>query len=198
MAGVELRGGALYVERPPNELDELAIETSGILDRLGIAHAFISGYVAILTGRSRGTEDIDLLLEQVDGGSIDRLADTLREHDMWGPAMPLSRMDEMLVDHIWVARDGEMLPRLEMKCVSDRFDEASVANRIPAHIGDATIPVGPIELQIAYKLWMGSRIDVEDALHLFGLFEESLSAAKLEYWVGELEVEEEYERLQRA
>lgn len=198
MGGIELDGGVLHVERPPNELDRLAIEVSQILDNLQIDHVFVSGYVAILAGRARGTEDIDVLLERLDSATIDRLVEALDRHDMWGPAMPLDRMHEMLDDNIWIARADEMVPHLEMKYVSDRFDRASLTHRIPARIGDSEVPIGPIELQIAYKLWMGSRTDFEDAHHLYTLFEESLSMDELEAWVQDLGARKAYEQLKRA
>lgn len=59
MGGIELRDGTLLVDREPNDLDELAILFSTLLDQVGIGHVFISGYVAILTGRARATEDIE-------------------------------------------------------------------------------------------------------------------------------------------
>lgn len=118
---------------------------------------------------------------------------------MWGPLMPLHRMDEMLEDNIWIARDGEMVPHLEAKFVDDEYDRASLENSITARIaGEAEIPIGPIELGIAYKLYLGSRTDFEDAVHLYLSFEETLSTPQLETYVTRLEVEEEYERLKRT
>lgn len=112
--------------------------------------------------------------------------------------MPLERMAELLHDNIWIAREGEMIPHLEAKFVDDYVDEASLENRISAGIGDAELPIGPLELQIAYKLWMSGDTDFEDAVHLYALFGESLREERLEFWVEELEVEEAYERLERA
>lgn len=198
MVGIDLEDDELVVERAPNDLDELAIRFTGILDEIGIEHVYVSGYVAILAGRSRATEDIDVLLAHVDETTIERLAGRLKEEGLWGPAMPLDRMSEMLEDNIWVARDGEMVPHLEVKFVDDRFDRNSLENRITARIAGAELPIGPLELQIAYKLWMGSETDFEDAVHLYALFEESLRTADLEEWVSELGVEDAYERLQRA
>ena len=198
MGGIVLDEDELIVDRPPNELDELAIDVSTILDRLAIDYVFVSGYVAILAGRSRGTEAIDVLLERLDSRAVEQLVEELNAQDIWGPAMPLERMGELLDDNIWVARSGEMVPHLEIKYVSDRFDRASLSNRISARIGGAEVPIGPIELQIAYKLWMGARTDFEDAHHLYSLFEETLSIHELESWVKDLGVTEEYERLRRA
>jgi len=60
------------------------------------------------------------------------------------------------------------------------------------------LPIGPLELQVAYKLYLSAQKDFEDAVHLYTLFEESLSTRELERWVEKLGVSEEYERLRRA
>jgi predicted nucleotidyltransferase len=81
MGGVTLRDGELVVERAPNELDELAIDFSALLTRLGIKHVFIAGYLAILTGRARATDDIDVLIEECSEAEIDRLVGELEADD---------------------------------------------------------------------------------------------------------------------
>jgi len=200
MGGIELRNGTLVVEREPNRLDELAIEFSEILDQFDIQHVYIAGYVSILAGRARSTEDVDVLIERIDKETADELATMLAESGFWGPAMPLASTYEMLDagDNIWVAPEDQITPHLEVKFVRDEFDRASLENAITAEIGDEAIRIGPLELQIAYKLYLGARKDIEDAVHLYTLFEETLSAPCLEEWVTRLDIEEEYERLKRA
>lgn len=200
MAGIELRNGALVVEREPNRLDELAIDFSEILEKFDIEHVYIAGYVSILAGRARSTEDIDVLIERIDEETTAELAAELDHTGFWGPAMPLASMYEMLDagDNIWVAPEDQITPHLEVKFVRDEFDRASLENAISARIADEAIPIGPLELQIAYKLYLGTRKDIEDAVHLYTLFEESLSVPRLEEWVSRLDVESEYERLKRA
>lgn len=200
MGGVELQNGTLIVERAPNRLDELAIEFSELLDEFGIEHVYVSGYVTILAGRARATEDIDVLVETIDAKTASELARELTESGFWGPAMPLSSMNEMMDQggDIWVARDETITPHLEVKVVRDEFDRASLENAMTARIGDSTIPIGPLELQIAYKLYLGAQKDIEDAVHLYTLFAETLSVARLETWVTRLGVEDDYEQLKRA
>jgi len=200
MGGIELLDGTLVVDRDPNDLDELAIQFSSQLNDVGINHVFISGYVAILTGRARATEDIDVLIERTSTDKIDQLVAELTGEGLWGPAMPLDSMAEMLDDNIWVARDGEMVPHLEVKFVSDEYDRSSLENRITAHLTtvDAEIPIGPLELQIAYKLYLNTPKDFEDAVHIHSLFEESLSIPQLERWVRKIGVEDDYEQLKQT
>jgi len=200
MTGVELTDRGLVVDREPNQLDELAVGFSEILSRLDIDHVFIAGYVAILAGRSRSTEDIDVFIERCSAERIDELVAELEREGYWGPAMPLPEMYGNLSNetNIWVAPDGEMTPHLEVKFPSDEFDDASLANAVDAHVGGHTVPVGPLELQIAYKLSLGGRTDLEDAAHLYIVFGETLSCTRLETWVERLDVKERYERLTNA
>lgn len=182
MSGIELRGDTLVVRRDPNHLDELAVAFSSILDRFEIAHVYVAGYVSILTGRARSTEDIGVLIEDIDRETAGELASVLEESGYWGPAVPLTSFYDNLANgtNIWVAPDEQVTPHLEVKFARDEFDRASLENAITARIDDDAIPIGPLELQIAYKLTLGAQKDVEDAVHLYSLFEESLSVARLE------------------
>ena len=200
MGGIELRDDHLFVDREPNDLDELAIRFTSILGDLTIEHVYVSGYVAILAGRSRATEDIDVLLERLDETTVTHLASRLEADGLWGPAMPLDSMNEMLSndEHIWVAREDELIPHLEVKFVRDEYDLASLEHAITAHISGTTLPIGPLELQIAYKLYLGTQTDFEDAVHLHTLFGESLRRHRLEAWVERLDVHDDYERLERV
>ncbi|MFB6233067.1 MAG: hypothetical protein ABEH61_02295, partial [Haloarculaceae archaeon] len=95
MGGIELRNGTLVVDREPNQFDELAIGFSEILGHFEIKHGYIAGYVSILAGRARSTEDVNVLIERIDEETADELAETLEEKGFWGPAMPLTSMYEM-------------------------------------------------------------------------------------------------------
>lgn len=200
MGGVEFRGDTLVVDRAPNELDTLAIEFTAVLEQLDIEHVYVAGYVAILTGRSRVTEDVDVLIEGLDGSQTSEFVDRLQAAGMWGPAMPLDEAYAMLSngDPIWVAPRDQVIPHIECKFVRDDIDQASLANPIPARIGGTTIPIGPLEIAIAYKLYLGSEKDFEDALHLFTVFTERLRRPELERWVEELGVERQYDELRAS
>lgn len=139
-------------------------------------------------------------IERCPADRIDDLVTELEREGYWAPAMPLAEMYGNLTSgtNIWVAPDGEMTPNLEVKFPEDEFDRASLENAIDAHVGEKTIPIGPLELQIAYKLWLGGRTDLEDAAHLYTMFGETLSTTRLEAWVQRLDVEDRYDRLTNA
>lgn len=197
MAGIELSDGVLVVDREPTPLDTLACDVSAVLSDLDIDHAFVAGYVAILSGRARSTEDIDVLLEPLDRPAVEALARDFRDAGLWGSAMPLSDMAGTLASgsNVRVARDGEVIPNVELKYATDEFDRASIEQSIVARIGNEDLPIGPLELQIAYKLFLGTQKDFEDAVHLYAMFEESLSMPALEQWVEKLGVRDTYDRL---
>ncbi|MFW6004806.1 MAG: hypothetical protein ACOCPV_04145 [Halodesulfurarchaeum sp.] len=112
MVGIELRSGTLVVEREPNRLDKLAIDFSRILRQFDIEHVYIAGYVSILAGRARSTEDVDVLIEPIDEATAEELAAALVESGFWGPAMPLESLYEMLDDgdNIWIAPENQVTP----------------------------------------------------------------------------------------
>lgn len=70
----------------------------------------MSGYVAIPTGRSRSTEDIDIVLDPLADPRLEELADRLNEEGYWRMAMPLADLAEMLSDgdRLRVAEDGDI------------------------------------------------------------------------------------------
>jgi hypothetical protein len=194
---VELRNGDLVVERAPNALDDLAIDFSGLLSERGVDHVFVAGYVAVLTGRPRATNDVDALIEPLSESEVDALVAAMRETGYWGPAMPLDATFETLDEgtNLRVAPEDQVTPHVALKFVDDEFDDASLEGAIDAHVGGATIPIGSLELQIAYELYLGGQKDLEDAAHPYVLFGETLRRARLEEWVDRLGVADQYERL---
>ena len=61
----EFSENKIKFEREPSNLDKLVIKFAGILDRLEIEYVIVSGYIAILFGRSRNTENVDLFVEEM-------------------------------------------------------------------------------------------------------------------------------------
>ena len=61
----KLREIELY--RELSELDKLVVDFIGILEK-HIKYVIISGYISILLGRARATEDIDVFIEEISFG----------------------------------------------------------------------------------------------------------------------------------
>jgi len=194
---MEFTDEGVVIDKPPSDLDRLMLEVGGILDDVGIEYSVVSGYVAVLFGRSRATEDIDVITERFDEGTADELATRLQEAGYWGSAMPLEDVHETLADDlpVRVAEDGHRVPNVELKFASDEYDRISLDNAISVRLGGETLRVGSLEFQIAYKLDMGAPRDYEDALYLHEVAGPSLNRTALERYVTKLEVEDEYDQL---
>lgn len=203
---MELTEGRLQVSRELSELDEAVIGFVDVLEDRAIEYVIVSGYIAILTGRSRGTEDVDIILEPLDRQATDELVETLEERGYWGMAMPLEEMYAMLHsgDRIRVAEDGELIPNFEVWFASNGIEHEALDAAITAELDSATLSISPLELQIAYKLRLAQHAgstagkDFEDALHLYETFAASLNIEQLEEYTTDLGVEAYYDRLRRA
>lgn len=197
---MEMRDGVIRIDKPPSSLDELVLDAVTVFEELGIRYSIVSGYVAVLLGRSRATEDVDVIVEPLDEETADELADRLVDAGYWGTAMPLDDLYETLADDLVVriAEDDHRVPNVELKFASDRYDRESLENTVTVRLNDASIRIGSLELQIAYKLRMGANRDFEDALYLYHLVGSSLNTDELEGYVRELGVEDEYDRLRSA
>ena len=197
---MEFDGDTLVIDRTPSELDEIVLEFTEILDNEDIEYVIVSGYVAILTGRSRATEDIDIVIERLSQERTAALAERLRDEGYWGATMPLDDLFDTLSDNVRqrVAEDGTMIPNVELWFVKNEYERAALAEPLVAEIGEHKIAISPFELQIAYKLFLGSEKDFEDALHLYQVFEGHLDEDRLQRYVTELEVTESYDELRRT
>lgn len=193
-------GDTLVVDRTLSELDELVLEFVALLDEEGIQYTIVSGYVAILTGRSRATEEIDTVIERLPRERTTALADRLREEGYWGATMPLDELHETFSDGLRqrVAEEGTMIPNFELWFAKNDYERAALADPLIARVSDRELNISPFELQIAYKLFLGSEKDFEDALHLYSVFEEHLDEDRLQRYVTELEVTEAYDELRGA
>ena len=194
---MEFTDEGVVIDKPPSELDRLMLEVGDVLDAVGIEYSVVSGYAAVLFGRSRATEYIDVITERFDEGTADELAKRLREAGYWGSAMPLDDLYETLADDLpaRIAEEGHRVPNVELKFASDEYDRISLDNAISVRLGGETLRVGSLEFQIAYKLDMGAQKDYEDALYLYEVAGPSLNRTALERYVTKLGVEDEYEQL---
>lgn len=194
---MRIESDRIVLDKPASDLDRLILSVAEHLESRDIEYSVVSGYVAVLFGRARSTEDIDVIVERFDEETAENLGADLKEDGFWGPAMALSTLYETLLDEvpIRIAMEETMIPSVELKWPTDRYDRASIDESVTVVLPEGSLEVGSIELQIAYKLSMGARRDREDALHLLEVFQGTIDESAMERYVTELGVEEEYARL---
>ncbi|MFO7991098.1 MAG: hypothetical protein R6U61_02250 [Thermoplasmata archaeon] len=188
---VEFEDRIISFDKEENKLDELAFRFSSILSDLDISHVFVSGYVVILFGRNRTSEDIDLICEEISYDKFKRFWEAIDdEFDCIITSDQEDAYNGYLKDKLPLrfARKGEIIPNIELKFERTSMHRKALEESLEVHVNDKRIPISPLEQQIAYKLFMRSEKDLEDARFLFKLFQEHLDTGELLKYIEKLEV----------
>jgi hypothetical protein len=174
----ELTGNKLKFERELSELDELVLNFVAMLDEIGIRYVIISGYVAILFGRSRTTEDVDVFIEKIDFETFGRFFDETERNGYWllngdGKEDAFDTLNGLLA--VRIAKKDEAVPNFEIKFPRKETDFFSLNKPLEVIINNKHLNISPFEVQIPFKIWLGSDKDIEDAAHIYELFKDKLN-----------------------
>ncbi|MFH2021592.1 MAG: hypothetical protein ABIJ34_09365 [archaeon] len=164
--------------RKINDLDLFTLSFVKFLDLINIKYVIISGYVAILFGRSRNSEDIDVFIEEIDYKTFLKFWEKVYStFYCLATDNPKTAYFEYLSENtaLRFAEKGQFIPNMEIKFVKNELDNWSLTNRLKAKLKDDILYISPLELQIAFKLFLGTEKDIEDAKHLFNMLKENLN-----------------------
>jgi hypothetical protein len=176
----------ILLDKEINDLDKFVLDFVDLLDN----YVIVSGYVSILFGRSRMTEDVDLLIPPMVEEKFNEIWMKLYEGGFWciNTPNPEDAFD-MLKEHaIRFSRENEAVPNIEFKIMKNELDKFSYDNKIKVIINSKNLFISPLELQIAYKLYLGSEKDIEDAKHIYNLFKDKLNKQELDNSLVKLNV----------
>ncbi|MBW6461885.1 MAG: hypothetical protein K0B07_02470 [DPANN group archaeon] len=179
---LEFQNNQISLKKELSNLDTFVVSFSKILDNNNINHVFVSGYIAIVFGRSRNTEDIDVLIEQMEFEQFKILWKHLRYKYNCINTDDAKDAYEILVEKGGVRfyEGKNFIPNMEMKFSLDNVEKYSLKNKIILKFNTNTIPISPIELQIVYKLYLSSEKDIEDARFIFKLFLKWIDKTKID------------------
>jgi len=176
-----------------NNLDKFVIDFCNLLDN----YVLVSGYISILFGRSRATEDVDLLIPQLGFQEFKILWAKIHENQF--ECINTFKVDnafKMLEEHaIRFARKNNAVPNMEFKIIHTPEGEYSLNNKLKVILDDSVLFISPLEIQIAYKLDLGkqgNKKDLEDAKHIYELFKEKLDKGELTRLIQLFNVEKEF------
>jgi hypothetical protein len=171
----------IILDKEINELDKFVIDFCSLLDN----YVLVSGYVSILFGRSRATEDVDLLVPEINEEDFEKLWKKIYDNGFWCINTPDSKEAfGMLKEFAIRFAKEKAVPNMEFKMIKKDFDRYSFENKIKVIINSKELFVSPIEMQIAFKLFLAAdgieeelRVDkdIEDANHLYNLFKDKLN-----------------------
>lgn len=189
---LERTTGGYALKKALTALDTFTLEFTAILDALDLRYVLVGGYLAILFGRSRSSEDIDLFLAPQTPTEFRRLWTALVTAGWWclNTDDPADAYHAYLAAHVPIrfAHADQTLPNMEVKFPRIALDSWALENRQPVQLNDRTIWIAPHELGIAYKLYMGSDKDIEDARHLYTLLTPYLDEKLLASFARKLQI----------
>lgn len=189
----EFKGNTIRFDKELSELDKLVVNFTRILDKQKIDYVIISGYVAILFGRSRNTEDVDIFIEKMDFVKFMKFWQELEKEgfECINTSDPKTAYQEYLQEMLSLrfAIKGAWEPNFELKFPKTDLNNYSLKNKLIVEINGEKLITSKMELQIAFKLYLGSDKDIEDAIHLWQIFKGRLSMEVFNGFVKRLQVE---------
>jgi hypothetical protein len=178
-----------------NDFDRFTLKFVKILDKLKVEYALMSGYVALLFGRLRMTEDVDVFIEKL---SYERFSilweELLKEFECINTEKSKEAYNDYLLNSssINFSFKGKYALRMEVKFPKNSVDSWSIANKKKVVLNGEILYISPLELQIPFKIWLGRKgneKDLEDAKHLYLIFKDFLDKDLFERFIQNLNIE---------
>lgn len=194
---IEYSKGKIAFSKNMSDLDRFTFDFCKILFGLNLRFVVVSGYVAILFGRNRASEDIDVFLERIDYPRFKMLWDAIsREYVCFNARDSLIAFSDYLNAGyaLRFSKKDSVIPNIELKFPKTELDHWTLKNGIEVDLNSERIFISPLELQIPYKLFLGSEKDLEDAKFLFGLFNSNLNHRLLNNLIKRLNCEGSFKR----
>ena len=177
---MEIKGKTIKLKKELNELDKFLLKFLKILEK-HFEYVIVSGYVALLFGRARMTEDIDILIK-LEEKKFKKFWKEVNKNFYCLNAGDEKEALENLKEGISLrfSEKKNIIPNIEMKACKKQIEFIALNERIEVIINSKKIFISPIELQIAYKEEaLKSEKDLEDALHLRKVFENFINEEKI-------------------
>ncbi len=148
-------------------------------------YIIVSGFVVIAHGRSRGTEDIDMIIERIDKSLFTKMHHELETagFECIQSKNPEVIYNDYLKDNLSVRyiKKGILLPEMELKLAKDRLDDYQIETRKKLPLTGLDFYFSSIEMNIAFKEeLLKSEKDIEDAQHLRTIYANSLDEEEIE------------------
>jgi hypothetical protein len=189
--------GGYAMDKEENSLDRFVLDYVSMLDKHKVKYVIVSGYVAILFGRSRSSEDVDMFVEKMGKERFLRLwADLTEKFECINTSDSVDAYDEYLLNAcaIRFSYKGKYVPNMEVKFPKSLLDRWVFDDPLKVVLNKRTLYVSPMEVQIPYKLFLGTDKDIEDARHLYHIFKDRMDINLWNKVQSELKTEKLAER----
>ncbi len=158
----------IEIESGTTELDELVWNLVSRLEGR-TDYVLVSGYISILLGMERPTQDVDILISGF--RSREELANFFKEIRGMGWETIPSNLDEVYFlleernEKIDIFTDKQWY--FDFKKAKTKWGILSLKNPLVVKKRGYKFKIAPPEVQIPYKLWLGSDKDIKDAVYLY-------------------------------
>ncbi|MBU2638050.1 MAG: hypothetical protein KJ955_03690 [Nanoarchaeota archaeon] len=165
-----------------NILDEFCIKFCSVVEK-HCKYIVVSGFVAISSGRTRATEDIDMIIERIPIEEFKKLHSDLLKN---GFSCIQSESADEIFDYLmhntavrYIMKD-RALPQMEMKFAKDALDDYQLKTRIKLPLTGLGIWFSSINMNIAFKEEaLKSDKDLKDAEHLRKVYSEMVDEQEI-------------------
>lgn len=177
----------IILDKELNKIDKFTFDFIKIIKKY-VDYVIISGYVSILLGRSRATEDVDVFIKRISKEKFIGMYRDLIENGFW--CINSDNFDTLFdyIDEgiaIRFARGRIPLPNIEVKFPKDELDEDAFNDFISVKLPVGEMKISSLERHIAFKRYfLGDDKDNEDALHVEELFKEDIDYEKIKKLKG--------------
>jgi hypothetical protein len=167
-----------------NLLNSFVRDFVEVLEKTKTNYIIVSGFVAISHGRSRGTEDIDLIIEKIPVETFEKLHTALIAKGF--ECIQGNNARNLYLDYLMdntsirYVRKGSFVPEMELKLAKDALDEEQLKNKTKLPLTGLPFWFSSIETNLAFKEeLLKSPKDLEDARHLRVIYAGKLNEAKI-------------------
>jgi len=183
--GYSLVENTIIIKRELNSLDIFVMEFIEVLKK-HTDYLIVSGFVSISTGRTRGTEDVDVIFPLIEREKFINLFKDLIKHNFWcyqsdNPEEVYNYLKNF--QSIRFAKKDQLFPNIEFIPFDSTKKLKSFEFNHPQKIkiSNFEFKIPPIEFEILYKeLLLSSQKDMADARHLREFFSDIINKSKLE------------------
>ncbi|MFH1064958.1 MAG: hypothetical protein V1734_00430 [Nanoarchaeota archaeon] len=162
-------GNIIEIDRELSELDKFAIDFVKVL-RNHTKYVIISGYVSILLGRARASEDIDVIIPKMSQSCFLQLFKDIKANGFYCLNSHTGESAyEYLKENLALrfAKEGDVIPNMELKFAKNKIDDLTLNKTITVKLGAEELVISHLELQVAFKEnVLKSPKDMEDARHI--------------------------------
>lgn len=171
----------IILDRELNKLDRFAMDFLKIVEKY-TDYVIISGYVSILLGRTRATEDIDIYIRKISKENFFRLYQELLQNgfeciNAEEPEVVFSYIDDGYAVRFY---KRVPVPNFEVKFPKKKSEEEIFEDFIIVKTPEGELKISSLERQIAFKRYfLASEKDNEDALHIEEIFKGEIDYNKV-------------------